>query len=235
VKKALVIYLLAGRSAPTLAAAAEAGGADIIEVGFPFSDPILDGPSLRRAAEEALAAGMRTRPCLECLAEIATKTTVPVVPMTSAAILESYGWEAFARDARDAGASALIVSDLPAGAHPELRRIQLVAPTSTKERLSLAVGQSDGWLYVIAHTGTTGERPRDDDELTALVNRVREMTALPLYAGFGIVTPEDAAATARSVDGVIVGTRAVEVAREGPAALERYVASLRASLDGARS
>jgi tryptophan synthase alpha chain len=231
VHTSLVIYLMAGREAPALAAAAEAGGADLIEIGFPFSDPILDGPILRRAAEEALAAGMRTRPCLDCLSEIAKRTNLPLVPMTSAAILESYGWELFAKDVRAAGASALIVSDLPVGAHPQLRRIQLVAPTSTDERLVLAAAQTDGWLYLISHTGTTGKRTQDADELTTLVSRVRKLTTLPLYAGFGIVTPDDASVAARNVDGVIVGTRAVEVAREGPVALERYVASLRAALD----
>src|SRR5205814_7257460 len=102
------------------------------ELGFPFSDPLADGPVIRRAAERALAEGMRTRACLDCLAR--TRDLVPetpLVPMAYAALLEAYGWERFAADSRDAGAASLIVVDLPAGERPDLRRILLVAPTST--------------------------------------------------------------------------------------------------------
>src|SRR5262245_49944991 len=123
---------------PELAAAAVEGGADVVELGFPFSDPLADGPVIRAAAERALARGMRTRACLDCLAEVRARVDVPLVPMTYASLLEAYGWERFAEDARAAGASSLIVADLPAGERPELRRIQLVAPTSTDERLRTA-------------------------------------------------------------------------------------------------
>src|SRR6266516_7736031 len=107
---------------PELAEAAIEGGADIVELGFPFSDPLADGPVIRRAGERALAQGMRTGACLECLA--ATRPLVgatPLVPMTYASILEAYGWERFADDARAAGATSLIVADLPAGDRPDLR------------------------------------------------------------------------------------------------------------------
>src|SRR5436190_9640785 len=131
-RKTLVIYLMCGRSTPELAAAAVAGGADLVELGFPFSDPLADGPVIRRAAERALAEGMRTKACLDCLArtrELMPDT--PLVPMTYASLLEAYGWERFASDAETAGATSMIVADLPAGERPELRRVQLVAPTST--------------------------------------------------------------------------------------------------------
>ena len=118
--KTLVIYLMAGADTPDLAAAAEAGGADLVEIGFPFSDPLADGPVIRRAAEKALAAGMRTRACLECLAATRARVQVPLVPMTYSSILEAYGWDRFAEDARAAGAESLIVADLPAGDRPEL-------------------------------------------------------------------------------------------------------------------
>src|SRR5690242_4114831 len=223
---------MSGPETPELAEAAVAGGADLIEFGFPFSDPLADGPVIRRAAERALARGMRTRACLECLA--ATRERVPdtqLVPMTYASLLEAYGWERFAADARAAGATSLIIVDLPAGERPDLRRVQLVAPTSTDERIALAAAETDGWLYLVTVTGTTGARRDLSPALAGLVERTRRVTELPLYAGFGISTPEHARAAAELADGVVVGSRAVEVSDEGPAALHEYVASLRAALD----
>jgi tryptophan synthase alpha chain len=225
--KTLVIYLMAGADTPDLAAAAEAGGADLVEIGFPFSDPLADGPVIRRAAEKALAGGMRTRACLECLAATRARVQVPLVPMTYSSILEAYGWDRFAEDARANGAESLIVADLPAGDRPGLRRIQLVAPTSTDERVALAAEETDGWLYLVTLTGTTGARNDLSPALAGLVERARRATEKPLYAGFGISTPEHARAAAELADGIVVGSRAVEVAEEGPAALERYVSSLK--------
>jgi tryptophan synthase alpha chain len=230
--KTLVIYLMAGKATPELAAAAVEGGADIVELGFPFSDPLADGPVIRRAGEQALAEGMRTAQCLECLArarELIAGT--PLVPMTYAALLEAYGWERFAADARSAGATSLIVADLPAGERPELRRVQLVAPTSTDDRLRVAAEQTDGWLYLVTLTGTTGARQEVSPSLAGLVKRARRVADVPLYAGFGISTPEHARATAELTDGVVVGSRAVEVAQQGPQPLQAYVRSLREALD----
>ena len=230
-RKCLCIYLMAGRATPELAAAAVAGGADLVEFGFPFSDPLADGPVIRRAAERALAEGMRTRACLECVARTRALVDVPIVPMAYAALLEAYGWGRFARDADAAGATSLIVVDLPAGEFPELRRVQLVAPTSTDARIALAGSLTDGWLYLVTLAGTTGARKELSPALAGLVERARRLTDVPLYAGFGISTPEHARAAAELADGVVVGTRAVEVADEGPEALRAYVASLRAALD----
>lgn len=231
--KRLAIYLMCGAETPELAEAAVEGGADLIELGFPFSDPLADGPVIRRAAERALAAGMRTTACLECLAAVRERVDVPLVPMTYASLLEAYGYERFAADAEAAGAASLIVADLPAGERPELRRIQLVAPTSTDERLRLAVEHTDGWLYLVTLTGTTGARDRLSPELAGLVSRARAVTDLPLYAGFGIATPEQARDAAELADGTVVGSRAVEVAEAGPRALREYVGSLRAAIDAA--
>ncbi len=231
--KTLVIYLMSGPETPELAAAAVAGGANLVELGFPFSDPLADGPVIRRAAERALAQGMRTRACLDCLSrthELIPST--PLVPMTYSALLEAYGWDRFASDVRAAGATSLIVADLPAGERPELRRIQLVAPTSTDERLRIAAQQTDGWLYLVTVTGTTGARADVSPALAGLVERARAAGDVPLYAGFGISTPEHARAVAELADGIVVGSRAVEVAEQGPAALEEYVRMLREALDG---
>src|SRR3982751_5345823 len=136
--KTLVVYLMAMPDTPELAQAAVEAGADIVEIGFPFSDPLADGPVVRRAGERALAAGMRTARCLEVLAEIRARVDVPLVPMTYASIFDAYGGEELERDARSAGATSLIVPALPVDVHPELRRVQLVAPTSTDQRLRLA-------------------------------------------------------------------------------------------------
>jgi len=234
--KRLVIYLMAGARTPELARAAVEGGADVVELGFPFSDPLADGPVIRRAAERALAEGMRTGPCLECLARTRELVgDVPLVPMTYSALLEAYGWDRFAADARAAGASSLIIADLPAGERPELRRVQLVAPTSTDERLRLAASNTDGWLYLVTLTGTTGARAELSPELAGLVKRARTVTDVPLYAGFGISTPEHAGAAVELADGIVVGSRAIEVADDGPAALRNYVRSLREAVDAVLS
>jgi len=193
--KTLVIYLMSGTRTPELAAAAVEGGADIVELGFPFSDPLADGPVIRRAAERALREGMRTRACLECLERTHELVPdVPLVPMTYAALLEAYGWERFATDARGAG-------------------------------------ETDGWLYLVTLTGTTGPRADLSPALAGLVTRARAVTDAPLYAGFGISTPDHARAAAELADGIVVGSRAVEVAEDGPDALRDYVRTLREGVD----
>src|SRR6185312_11518036 len=229
-RKALVIYLVAEPETPELARAAVEAGADVIELGFPFSDPLADGPVIQRASERALGRGMRTARCLDETRALLDDT--PIVPMTYAALLEAYGWERFAADVHSSGASSLIVSDVPAGQRPELRRVHLVAPTSTDERLRLAASTTDGWLYLVTLTGTTGARAELSSALEELVERTRRVAdSVPLYAGFGISTPEQAAAAAALADGVVVGSRAVQAAGQGPEALGAYVASLRAAVD----
>ena len=230
--KRLSIYLMAGKKTPELAAAAVAGGADLLELGFPFSDPLADGPVIRLAGERALAEGMRTQACLDCLAETRAKDDVPLIPMTYASILEAWGYERFRDDAASAGATSLIVADLPLEAAPDLPRVQLVAPTSPTERIRAAAERTDGWLYLVSLTGTTGARDSASGQLAGLVERARAVTDVPLLAGFGISTPEQAAAAAELADGIVVGSRAVEVAEsDGPSGLERYVASLRRAVD----
>jgi tryptophan synthase alpha chain len=233
--KTLVVYLMAMPDTPELAAAAVGAGADMIELGFPFSDPLADGPLIRRAGEQALAAGMRTARCLEVLAETRARVDVPLMPMTYASIFDAYGWAALERDARAAGATSLIVPDLPADVHPELKRVQLVAPTSTDERVRLAADATDGWLYLVTVTGTTGARAELAPTLAPLASRARAVTDVPLYAGFGISTGEHARAAAELADGVVVGSAAVEAAERGAAALASLVSELRAGLDAAVS
>ena len=232
--KTLVIYLMAEPEAPELARAAVDGGADIIEIGVPFSDPLADGPVIRRAGERALARGMRTRECLDVIAQ--TRELIgdtPLIPMTYSSILEAYGWDRFPADAESAGATSLIVADLPVDERPDLRRVQLVAPTSTDDRIALAGERTDGWLYLVTLTGTTGARGELPPQLPALLERAKRLVEVPVYAGFGISTPEHARTVAALADGIVVGSRALEVAEDGPAALREFVASLRAGLDSA--
>jgi tryptophan synthase alpha chain len=231
-RKRLAIYLMAARDAPGLASAAVSAGADVIELGFPFSDPLADGPLIRRAAERALAGGMRTSACLECLSQIRSRTEADLVPMTYASLLEAYGYERFDADARACGATGLIVADLPADAAPGLRRIQLVAPTTPLERIELAARRTDGWLYLVSLTGTTGPRDSISPQVVPLVERARAVTEVPLYVGFGISTPDQAAQAVAVADGVVVGSAAIAAAeRGGPRGLAEFVGSLRRAID----
>ncbi len=229
--KKLVIYLVCEPETPALAQAAVDGGADIVELGIPFSDPLAEGPTIRLASERALSRGMRTAECLQVIADVRSRVDVPLVPMTYAAILEAWGYDRFVSDATAAGAKSAIVVDLPVEEHHEVKRIQLVAPTSTDERIEICSANTDGWLYLVSLTGTTGARNEVSPALAGLVDRVRAKTDKPLYAGFGISTPEHAATVAKLADGVVVGSRAVQVAEDGPDALRDYVRSLRTAID----
>jgi tryptophan synthase alpha chain len=152
--------------------------------------------------------------------------------MTYAPILEAYGRDRFAADARAAGAESLIVADLPVGAWPEVRRVHLVAPTTSAERIRAAGETTDGWLYLVSVTGITGPRTGLPPELPALARRAREAAAVPLVAGFGISTPEQAEGVAALVDGIVVGSAALLAAEaEGPAGVGSLVAALRRAVD----
>ncbi len=184
---------MAGPEAPDLAAAAVEGGADLIELGFPFSDPLADGPVIRAAAEKALAQGMRTAAVHRAASPTSARgsATSPIVPMTYASLLEAYGWERFDADARAAGATGMIIADLPAGAMPGA---PARSSSSRRPRPTSASGSparsTDGWLYLVTVTGTTGARTELSDALGGLAERARRLTDVPLYAGFGISTPE---------------------------------------------
>jgi tryptophan synthase alpha chain len=227
----LAVYLVCTRDVAELAEAAVEGGADLVELGFPFSDPLADGPIIREASARALADGMRTGACLEALAEVRRRVEVPLVPMTYAAILEAHGAQRFAADAREAGASSLIVADLPVDAMPALRRVHLVAPTTADDRLALAARTTDGWLYLVTRTGITGPRDEPSTDLPALARRARAVAEVPLLAGFGIATAEQAVVAAAHTDGVVVGSAAVRVAaEEGPAGLRDLTEEIRSAL-----
>jgi tryptophan synthase alpha chain len=228
------IYLMADDDTVELAEAAVRGGAALLELGIPFSDPLADGPTVQRAGQRALARGMTTRRALELVARIRESVAVPIVPMTYASPVMLYGEERFCAQAAAAGADGLIVPDVPvdeadallAGCRASsLDLVPLLAPTSQDARIAAACAAAGGFIYLVSLAGVTGARERLSERVGGLIERVRPHTELPLLVGFGISTPALAAeALAAGADGVIIGSRAIEIAEEGgPAALERFV------------
>jgi tryptophan synthase alpha chain len=241
-RAALMPYLMGGY--PSIAGSVEAGlaaadaGADLIELGIPFSDPLADGPVIHAAGTAALAAGATPHGVLGVCEQIAAK--VPVVLMVYANIVLTAGADVFALKAAAAGASGLIVPDLPHDEAAELRAacdreglalIPLVAPTTTPERIAEIGADARGFVYTVSLTGTTGERSELPPGLAETVGRVRAATDVPVAVGFGISTAEHARSVAELADGVIVGSRVVRAAGEGgAAAVGQLVAELAEAL-----
>ncbi len=247
-RAALMPYLTLGY--PALNAALELvpalldAGADLIELGIPFSDPLADGATIQTASQQALEAGMTPALALEQVARLrATGVDAPLVLMTYMNPVVQMGVEAFAREAAQAGADGVIVPDAPpeearpleeALAAHGLALIYLAAPTTPVARLAWLAQRTRGFLYLVSLTGVTGARRALPPDLEALVARARGVTDKPLAVGFGIATPEQAARVARVADGVIVGSallRAIAAAAGEPAtAARRFVARLRDAL-----
>ncbi len=237
-RAALIPYLTAGFPTPELSLETlrlmEAAGADLVEVGVPFSDPLADGPTIQRSTQSALDQGMTVPRVLEQIHGAALQ--IPVVVMTYVNPVMAYGLERFVADAAAAGASGLLLTDFPAGADPRvdavvaespLALIRLIAPTTTPARLARAVRGASGFLYLISRLGVTGARDQVPRDLADHVARVRAVSELPLAVGFGISTPAQARATARLADGVVVGSALVEaLGAGGLAAAERLVREL---------
>ena len=238
-RAALMPYLMGGfPDLATSLAIGEAyadGGADLVELGVPFSDPLADGPVIHAAGVEALRAGATVDQVLELGAALSAR--LPVVVMCYANIVHARGFEAFAAALRAHDVSGLIVPDLPLEEAPELRTacdvegialVPLVAPTTPDERLARIGAQARGFLYTVSVTGTTGERGALAD-LPDILSRAAACTDVPVALGFGIGTPEQAAAAADAgAAGVIIGSRLVRAAAEAadpPAELRELVAS----------
>jgi tryptophan synthase alpha chain len=228
-RAALMPYLMGGH--PSIEESVSAGlaaadaGADLLELGIPFSDPLADGPVIHAAAVEALAAGATPHGVLGVCERLAAR--VPVVLMVYANIVLTAGASAFAMRAASAGAAGLIVPDLPHDEADEVRAacdseglalVPLVAPTTTPERIASIGADARGFVYTVSVTGTTGERDELPERLADTVERVRASTDVPVAVGFGISTPEQARTVAEVADGVIVGSRVVRAAGEGGAA-----------------
>jgi len=235
---ALVPYLMGGfpdtETSIAVGRACIDGGADLLELGIPFSDPLADGPVIHAAATAALASGATVHGVIEACAELSA--SVPVVLMVYANAVYAAGPRRFAAAAATAGADGLIVPDLPHDEAGEVRAacdeaglalVPLVAPTSTPDRIAEICADARGFVYVVAVAGTTGERAGMPPELAETVAHVRAHTQLPVAVGFGISTPDDARTVSEIADGVIVGSRIVRAAGEGgPGAVREVVAGL---------
>ena len=241
-RRALILYLTTGFPTPAASCDAlrrvAAAGADFVEVGVPFSDPLADGPTIQRTTQAALEQGMTLAGVLKLITDAALQ--VPVIIMTYLNPVLAYGVDRFVKDAHAAGAAGVLLTDLPAGADPAveaavtrspLALIRLVAPTTDDARLTSALAGATGFVYLISRLGVTGARDQVPPDLEAQVRRVRAATRLPVAVGFGIGTPAQAAGAARYADGVVVGSALMDaLARGGVAGAERLARELAAAV-----
>jgi tryptophan synthase alpha chain len=243
-RKALIPYVTVGY--PSIEATLEVvpllakNGADIVELGIPFSDPLADGVTIQRSSFRALQKGVNTDICLDVARRLREKVPVPLVFMTYYNPVFHYGLEQFCSACVGAGIDGLIIPDLPPqeGADLEaitkkqgLDLIYLLAPTSTEERIRLVGQRSRGFIYLVSVTGVTGARDRLPADLEAFVARVRKTARQPLCVGFGISTPSQAKRVARLADGVIVGSRIIQLMEDGDMGrVAEFVKGLRQAL-----
>lgn len=222
-RKAFIAYITGGDPTPahsaSLVRALERGGADLIELGVPFSDPIADGPVIQRASERALAAGTTLSLLLDIVREIRRESEIPLLLFSYLNPLLHYGFDKLARDASEAGVDGVLLTDLSVEEASEpvarlraqgLDTVFLAAPTSSERRLRLVAEHSSGFVYLVSRTGVTGEQKSISESAAPLAKRMRELTELPLALGFGISTPEQAREAARVADGVVVGSAIVK-------------------------
>jgi tryptophan synthase alpha chain len=244
--KALIAYLTVGypdvettrKAAVTLANS----GVDIIELGIPFSDPLADGATIQKASYQALQQDVTPRVCLEVAKELHQQITTPLVFMTYYNPVFHFGLQAFCQSCTEAGISGLIVPDLPPEEGEELEAvtqqydldlIYLLAPTSTEERIALVAARSRGFIYLVSLTGVTGARQTLPSGMENFVKRVRQKANQPLCIGFGVSNPEQASRIASVADGVIVGSRLIQLIEEDAtlSSLKAFALSLREALD----
>ena len=204
-----------------------AAGADIVEIGIPFTDPLADGPTIQRASERALAGGVTMDDALNLIAELRRETQVPLVPMTYINPVYQIGYDRFAARCAEVGADAVIISDLPpeegaewveAGRKHGVGTIFLVAPTSDDTRLEAVAKAASGFIYAVARMGVTGARSDVPPEIGDLIARIRRHTATPVCAGFGFSSPTQIAATCKNtdVDGIVVASALIDVFEKAP-------------------
>jgi tryptophan synthase alpha chain len=246
---ALVTYVMGGdpdaASSTAMALACAEGGADLLEIGVPFSDPIADGPTIQHAAERALAAGTRTADVLQVAAAVRARSEVPIALMGYLNPILAHGVTRFAKDCARAGVDALIVPDLlpeeagelaPALAAHGVRTVFLLAPTSGPERIEAAARAATGFLYFVSVTGVTGAGKAAAGDIRAQVEAIRARSEVPLVVGFGVSSPAEARALGRLADGVVVGSAIVKRIAEGgsrsarAARVRRFVGSLKRAL-----
>lgn len=239
-KKAFIPYIMAGdpsvEKTKELVLVLEECGADIIELGVPFTDPLADGPTIQRAAERALKGGVTLKGVLALVKDLRAKTRVPLVLMTYYNPVFKYGEERFVKDAKDAGVDGVIIPDLPPDEAGELIKtakkaglatIFLLAPTSTEDRIKKVAAAARGFIYYVSMTGITGAQILLDGSIGKSINNIRSITDKPVAVGFGISTPEEARAVSGISDGVIVGSAIVRKIQEAPEGLRDFILQLR--------
>ncbi|MEI6702053.1 MAG: tryptophan synthase subunit alpha [Deltaproteobacteria bacterium] len=222
--KALVTFITAGDPALSVTEEMiyqlESAGADIIELGVPFSDPMADGPTIQLSSERALAAGTTLEGIFATVVKVRTRSQIPIILMGYLNPVHAYGYERFCRDAVDSGVDGLLLVDMPPEESEELLRysttsgldiIFLLTPTSDKARISKVQKLGRGFIYYVTVTGVTGARQIVSDTLSNELQKVMKKVSLPVMAGFGISTPEQAASVAKLADGVVVGSAIVKL------------------------
>ena len=253
-EKALIAYVMAGdpslQETEQLVVELERAGADIIELGVPFSDPIADGPVIQQAAERALRSGTSLRAILSMIARLRTRTQIPLILMAYYNTIHAFGPERFCQEAVRVGVDGLIMPDMPpdeAGplkgpaAAAGLPLIFLLAPTSTAERRIFVARQSQGFVYYVSLTGITGAKLSNLADVGKNVEKIRKVTQVPVAVGFGVATPEDAAKVAAIADGVIVGSaivKRIDAYRQKPEMVKHvaeFVHSLKTAMSAAQS
>jgi tryptophan synthase alpha chain len=242
-RKAFIPYVTAGD--PSLDKTAEMVhileecGADIIELGVPFSDPLADGPTIQRASERALKNGVTLRKVISLVRDLRQSTQVPLVLMTYFNPVFKYGVENFVGNARVAGVDGVIIPDLPPDEAENFIRLSrkasldtifLLAPTSTDERIRKVSKASSGFIYYVSMTGITGANLSLDGSMETLISSIRKFTDKPIAVGFGVSTPDEASMVSKLADGVIVGSAIVKRLHEAPDELKDYLASLREAI-----
>jgi tryptophan synthase alpha chain len=242
-KKAFIPYFMAGD--PSLDRTRdivflfEQCGADIVELGVPFSDPLADGPTIQRASERALAGGTNLKKVIAFVEGLRRETQIPLVLMTYFNPVFKYGVENFVHDAARAGVDGVIIPDLPPDEADDLRRaaievnlntIFLLAPTSTDERIKKVCSASSGFIYYVSITGITGSSLLLDGSLQASLAKIKTCTNKPVAVGFGVSTTEEATEVTRAGDGVIVGSAIIKKSLEDPDGLRDYLLSLREAI-----
>jgi len=216
-------------------------GCDIIELGIPFSDPLADGATIQRASYEALRQGITPKVCFEVAQELRRRVEIPLVFMTYYNPVLKFGLEQFCSKCAEVGIDGLIIPDLPPEEGQKLEQsirrhgldiIYLLSPSSTEERIELVASRSSGFIYLVSLTGVTGARDKLPEELESFVARVREKTEKPLCVGFGVSTPEQARRVAKVADGVIVGSRIIQLLDEDKSLknVRSFIKSLREAL-----
>jgi tryptophan synthase alpha chain len=241
--KAFIPYIMAGDPDITrtkeLVGILEECGADIIELGVPFSDPLADGPTIQKAAQRSLKEGVTLGGVIGLVEELRGMTQIPILLMTYYNLIFRYGEERFAQDAAKAGVDGMIIPDLPPDEASNLRRLSrkagldlifLLAPTSTAERIEKVAKASSGFIYYVSITGITGSRLSMDSAIESHIAAIRALTDKPVAVGFGISTPEEAAAVSGFADGVIVGSAIVKRLGDGDEELKKYLHSLRGAI-----